>query len=135
VDVDGRVPVLIVVGVVIGIVAGVVLDYIENGELGKPWMLIAGGIIGYIGGGIAAAAIGGPGTYITLARIGPIAVSVDHYIRGGEGINIRIPPNIVNIKDQIFRLGFDYHPIGGKYLLHIDCIYKGKEVLHHWPWK
>jgi hypothetical protein len=83
VDVDGRVPVLIVVGVVIGIVAGVVLDYIENSELGKPWMPIAGGIIGYIGGGIAAAAIGGPGTYITLARIGPIAVSVDHYIRGG----------------------------------------------------
>jgi hypothetical protein len=65
-------------------------------------MPIAGGIIGYIGGGIAAAAIGGPGTYITL---------------------------------EIFRLGLDYHPIGGKYLPHIDCIYKGKEVLHHWPWK
>ena len=135
VDIDGRVPLLLVVGVVIGIIGGTVLDYIENSELDKPWMPIVGGGLGYLLGGVAAAAIGGPGTYITLARIGPVAISVDHYIRGGGGINIRIPPGVV--QDQLLRLGFDCHPIarGGKCLPHIDLIYKGQEVLHHWPWK
>jgi len=123
VDIDGRVPLLLVVGVVIGIIGGTVLDYIENSELDKPWMPIVGGGLGYLLGGVAAAAIGGPGTYITLARIGPVAISVDYYIRGGGGINIRILQELYKI--NFLDLVLYYHPIarGGKCLPHIDLIY------------
>ena len=134
VDIDGRVPLILVVGAVVGIVAGAVLDYVENGELDKPWMPIVGGVVGYVGGGIIGAWSGGPGTYITLARLGPIAVSVDQYRRGGGGINIRIPAEKVPLSDQILRIGLDWHPFSGKCLPHIDLVIAGKEVLHHWPW-
>ena len=130
VDIDGRVPLILVVGAVVGIVAGAVLDYVENGELDKPWMPIVGGVVGYVGGGIIGAWSGGPGTYITLARLGPIAVSVDQYRRGGGGINVRI------INDTVTRLiGLDWHHIptawGRLCLPHIDSDVLG---WRHWPW-